>query len=80
VIVLELTRHLDQLMVPTVIAVVEATVISRRLKAHSIYSARLKSGEAMAASPTANAASIATIFALDETLPPDFSERPGAGG
>ncbi len=78
VIVLELTRHLDQLMVPTVIAVVEATVISRRLGAHSIYSARLKSGEAMTSSPTANAASIATIFALDETLPPDFSERPGA--
>jgi chloride channel protein, CIC family len=75
VIVLELTRHLDQLMVPTVVAVVEATVLSRRLGAASIYSARLKSGEAMAASPTANAASIATIFALDETLPPDFSER-----
>jgi hypothetical protein len=62
-------------MVPTVIAVVEATVLSRRLGAASIYSARLKSGEVMATSPTANAASIATIFALDETLPPDFSER-----
>ena len=79
VIVLELTRHLDQLMVPTIIAVVEATVVSRRLNAASIYSARLKSGEVMTTSPTANAASIATIFALDETLPPDFSERPGAG-
>jgi CIC family chloride channel protein len=80
VIVLELTRHFDQLMVPTVLAVVEATVLSRRLGAASIYSARLKSGEVMASSPTANAASIATIFALDETLPVDFSERPGAAG
>jgi CIC family chloride channel protein len=80
VIVLELTRHFDQLMVPTVVAVVEATVLSRRLGAASIYSARLESGEVMGSSPTANAASIATIFALDETLPADFSERPGAAG
>ncbi|MCL2419944.1 MAG: chloride channel protein [Conexibacteraceae bacterium] len=69
VIVLELTRNFDALIVPTVVAVVEATVLSRRLKASSIYSARMGSGDVMAASPTANAASVATILALDETLP-----------
>ncbi len=41
VLVLELTRHFDALMVPTLVAVIEATVISRRLGASSIYSARL---------------------------------------
>jgi chloride channel protein, CIC family len=41
VLVLELTRRLDPLMVPLLLAVVEATVVSRRLGAASIYSARL---------------------------------------
>ncbi len=41
VLVLELTRHTDALMVPTLLAVAEATVISRLLGAPSIYSARL---------------------------------------
>ncbi len=41
VLVLELTRHLDPLMVPLLIAVVEATVVSRKLGAASIYSARM---------------------------------------
>jgi H+/Cl- antiporter ClcA len=75
VLVLELTRHFDSLMVPTLIAVVEATVLSRRLGASSIYSARLASGDAMESSPTANAASIATIYALDEALPAEFTQR-----
>ena len=73
VLVLELTRHLDPLMVPILIAVVEATVVSRRLGAASIYSARLDSGEVMASSPTANAASVAAVYALDEALPPNFT-------
>jgi CIC family chloride channel protein len=42
VLVLELTRNFDSLMVPTLLAVVEATVIARRLGAPSIYSARLR--------------------------------------
>ncbi|HZE03665.1 MAG TPA: chloride channel protein [Solirubrobacteraceae bacterium] len=42
VLVLELTRNFDSLMAPTLLAVVEATVIARRLGAHSIYSARLR--------------------------------------
>jgi CIC family chloride channel protein len=42
VLVLELTRNFDSLMAPTLLAVTEATVISRRLGAPSIYSARLR--------------------------------------
>jgi len=44
VLVLELTRHTDALMVPTLLAVAEATVVARLLGAPSIYSARLASG------------------------------------
>jgi chloride channel protein, CIC family len=77
VLVLELTQHSDVLMVPTLVAVVEATVISRKLGAASIYSARLRSGGVMGGSPTANAASVATIYALDEALPANFSQRSG---
>jgi chloride channel protein, CIC family len=42
VLVLELTRNFDALMAPTLVAVIEATVIARRLGAPSIYSARLR--------------------------------------
>jgi CIC family chloride channel protein len=41
VLVLELTRHTEALMVPTLLGVAEATVIARRFGAPSIYSARL---------------------------------------
>jgi chloride channel protein, CIC family len=41
VMLLELTHHADALMVPVLIAVVEATVLARVLGAPSIYSARL---------------------------------------
>jgi H+/Cl- antiporter ClcA len=41
VLLLELTHKVDGLMVPMLLAVVEATVLSRLLRAHSIYSARL---------------------------------------
>jgi CIC family chloride channel protein len=41
VLLLELTHHADALMVPVLIAVVEATVLARVLGAPSIYSARL---------------------------------------
>ncbi len=74
VLVLELTRNFDALMVPTVLAVVEATVLARRLGAASIYSARLASGATLQSSPTANAAAVAAIYALDETLPPGFGD------
>lgn len=79
VLVLELTRQVDALMVPTLLAVVEATVLSRKLGAHSIYSARMKRG-VMASSPSANAASVATIHALDEALPADLTQFPVRDG
>jgi H+/Cl- antiporter ClcA len=41
VLALELTRNFN-VMVPTLVAVAEATVVARRLGAHSIYSARPK--------------------------------------
>ena len=41
VLVLELSRHFDALMVPTLLAVALATIVARRLGAQSIYSARL---------------------------------------
>ncbi len=41
VLLLELTHKVDGLMVPMLLAVVEATVVSRLLRARSIYSARL---------------------------------------
>ena len=41
VLLLELTHKVDGLMAPMLLAVVEATVISRLLRARSIYSARL---------------------------------------
>jgi len=44
VLLLELTQHADALMVPILIAVVEATVLSRIMGARSIYSARLAAG------------------------------------
>ncbi|MGA2012509.1 MAG: chloride channel protein [Solirubrobacteraceae bacterium] len=64
VLVLELTRNFDSLMVPTLIAVTEATVIARRLGAPSIYSARLgPAPDAVAGDTTAGA----TIAALERT-------------
>jgi len=76
VLILELTGRVDSLVVPTLIAVVEATVLSRKLGAQSIYSARLPSGATMEGAPTANAAAIATINALDGVLTPEMAQRP----
>ncbi len=45
VLLLELTHHADALMVPVLLAVVEATVLARVLGAPSIYSARLSPHE-----------------------------------
>jgi chloride channel protein, CIC family len=47
VMMLELAHHSDALMVPLLLAVASATIVSRRLGAPSIYSARL--GEKAAA-------------------------------
>lgn len=48
VLVLELTRHFDALMAPTLLAVCGATVVARRLGAPSIYSARLPATQPVA--------------------------------
>jgi H+/Cl- antiporter ClcA len=51
VLLLELTHHADALMVPILIAVVEATVLARVLGAPSIYSARLLSAPTRGTQP-----------------------------
>jgi CIC family chloride channel protein len=76
VLVLELTHRFDALMVPTLIAVTEATVVARRLGAHSIYSARLRSDPELEVSPTASAAALATLHALDDDLPHEATRPP----
>ncbi|HWE14026.1 MAG TPA: chloride channel protein [Solirubrobacteraceae bacterium] len=68
VLVLELTRNFDSLMAPTLLAVIEATVIARRLGAPSIYSARLR--------PDPDAAGTAAIETLDQVDP---TAGPGPG-
>jgi H+/Cl- antiporter ClcA len=65
VLVLELTNHFQALMVPTLIAVVLATIISRRFGAASIYSARLRAGGVLESSPGAEATSAAALDALE---------------
>jgi H+/Cl- antiporter ClcA len=62
VLVLELTRNFDSLMAPTMVAVIEATVIARRLGAPSIYSARLRPDPDAAAGPA-----IETLDHIDPT-------------
>jgi CIC family chloride channel protein len=74
VIVLELTRHFDLLMAPTLVAIVEATIVARRLGAPSIYSVRLRPD------PYAVRDVIDSLDASEECLPPgtgDGSEEPG---
>ncbi len=65
VLLLELTHHADALMVPILIAVVEATVLARVLGAPSIYSARLS---ALPEEVHAAAARIAS----DAEIPPNL--------
>ncbi len=48
VLVFELTRHADTLMVPMLLAVTEATVLTRIIGAPSIYSARLGASDRLA--------------------------------
>jgi chloride channel protein, CIC family len=54
VLLLELTHHGDSLMVPELLAVVEATVVARLLRAPSIYSARLSGEPRPGEDPTAD--------------------------
>lgn len=68
VIVLELTRHFDELMVPTLLAVAEATIVARKLGAPSIYSARLRPD---LRSEEVYAAAIERLDAYEAALPPE---------
>lgn len=68
VLVLELTRNFDSLMAPTLVAVVEATVIARRFGAQSIYSARLR--------PDPDAAGTPAIATLDQADPTRATDPP----
>jgi H+/Cl- antiporter ClcA len=70
VLVLELARHFDALIVPTLLAVAEATIVARRFGALSIYSARVGSEPGGVKPPTGSA--MATLYALDEALPADL--------
>jgi CIC family chloride channel protein len=76
VLVLELTRNFDSLMVPTLVAVIEATVIARRLGAPSIYSARLARTvvEGADAAATSHATASAAMRELGD--PPTGPDRP----
>jgi CIC family chloride channel protein len=48
-LVLELTRHIDALMVPLLLAIAGASIAARSLDCRSIYSARIRTGKAAAA-------------------------------
>ena len=74
VLVLELTRNFDSLMAPTLLAVIEATVIARRLGAPSIYSARLRPDPDELSTRSAGAAAINTLDRAG-VLPPDEDEE-----
>jgi H+/Cl- antiporter ClcA len=69
ILVLELARRFDALMVPTLVAVVEATVVARRLGAASIYSARLRPQPGLDIHASADAAAVATLGASEDVLP-----------
>ena len=74
VLMLELTRNFDSLMVPTLLAVTIATVISRRLGAPSIYSARLRPDPDALSARSAGAAAINTLD-RSGVVPPDDDDR-----
>jgi len=71
VLMLELTRNFDSLMAPTLLAVAIATVISRRLGAPSIYSARLRPDPDALSARSAGAAAINTLDRSDVVVPDD---------
>jgi H+/Cl- antiporter ClcA len=74
VLLLELTHKVDGLMVPMLLAVVEATVLSRLLRAHSIYSARLPGTSVDAHEPSYGDID-GTVAAEGATLPGDVLSR-----
>ena len=77
VLVLELTRNFDSLMAPTLLAVVEATVIARRLGAPSIYSARLRPDPDELTARSPGAAAVNTLERVGSL--PGEAEPPESG-
>jgi Voltage gated chloride channel len=77
VLVLELTRHTDALMVPTLLAVAEATVAARLFGAPSIYSARLSAGAPVNAGAIDSRHATAQIFKAVQR--PDVEAQPSEG-
>jgi chloride channel protein, CIC family len=75
VLVLELTQHFDVLMAPALLAIVEATVVARRLGAPSIYSARL--GHEPSPEGSSVEAAIASLDTDDEHLSAGWGAGPG---
>lgn len=75
VLVVELTGHLNSLVVPTLLAVVEATVLSRKLGAASIYSARVDTETRSVVRPVTDTASAVTISALNDPELSGFHRR-----
>jgi len=80
VLVLELTRHFDLLMAPTLVAVTEATVVARRLGVPSIYSARLRPAPYPAGGYPDLAAvdALEGLDAVEEALPGEQEHTPPA--
>jgi CIC family chloride channel protein len=76
VLVLELTRNLDSLMAPTLVAVIEATVIARRLGAPSIYSARLDFEPDAVRRQATGAAVIEALDRFDDPAPRENGPEP----
>jgi hypothetical protein len=62
-------------MAPTLVAVIEATIVSRRLGAPSIYSARLRPDPDALSARSAGAAAINVLDRVG-VLPPDDEETP----
>ena len=77
VLVLELTRNFDSLMAPTLVAVVEATVIARRLGVPSIYSARLRPDPDDLSARSAGAAAINALERAGGPSPDAEADRTG---
>ncbi|MGO9881863.1 MAG: chloride channel protein [Solirubrobacteraceae bacterium] len=78
VLVLELTRHFDLLMAPTLVAVTEATIDARRLGVPSIYSARLRPAPYPAGGypDTAAVEALEGLDAVHEALPGEDEHEP----
>jgi hypothetical protein len=75
ILVLELTRHVDGTMVPMLIAVAGAMLVSRRIESRSIYSIRLHLGKTQTQTPKP-----VIKPAFDRIISRDFASISAAAG